>query len=90
MLFRSLVRQMMESNPGTQRISRQRARIDGRRGLATQLSGPSALAGERESDWLFTVRLEDRLFYVVFIVPESDYRSYRTTFDRMLDSVRLR
>ena len=85
-----LVRQMIESNPGTQRVSRQRARIDGRRGLATQMSGPSPLDGERETDWLFTLRLEDRLFYVVFIVPESDYRTYRATFDRMLESVRLR
>ena len=85
-----LVRQMVNSNPGTERVGRQRARIDGRRGLATQLRGPSPLPGERETDWLFTVRLEDRLFYVVFIVPESDYRSYRATFDNMLNSIRLR
>ncbi|MGH9803889.1 MAG: M48 family metalloprotease, partial [Candidatus Acidiferrales bacterium] len=85
-----LVRQMISSNPGTQRASRQRARIDGRRGLSTQLRGPSPLQGETEIDYLFTVRLEDRLFYAVFIVPESDYRNYRATFDQMLNSIRLR
>jgi Zn-dependent protease with chaperone function len=85
-----LVRQIISSNPGMQRVSRQRARIDRRAGFVTRLSGPSPLAGERESDWLFTVRLEDRLFYILFIVPESDYRDYRATFDAMLESIRLR
>ena len=85
-----LVHQMLQSNPGMREISRERARVGERRAIATQLSGSSPLKGERETDWLFTVRLPDGLFYVVFIVPESDYRTYQRTFQEMLDSIRFR
>jgi Zn-dependent protease with chaperone function len=85
-----LVHQMLQSNPGMREISRERARVGGRRAMATQLSGSSPIKGERETDWLFTVRLPEGLFYVVFIVPESDYRTYQPTFQEMLDSIRFR
>jgi hypothetical protein len=85
-----LVHQMLQSNPGMREISRARARVGGRRSIATQLSGRSPMQGERETDWLFTVRLPEGLFYVVFIVPESDYRAYQRTFQEMLDSIRFR
>jgi len=85
-----LVHQMLQSDPGMREISRARARVGGRRAIATQLSGRSPIQGERETDWLFTVRLPEGLFYVVFIVPESDYRAYQRTFQEMLDSIRFR
>ncbi len=85
-----LVNQMLQSNPGMREISRERARVGGRRAIAAQLSGRSPIQGERETDWLFTVRLPEGLFYVVFIVPESDYPAYQRTFQEMLDSIRFR
>lgn len=85
-----LVQQMLQSNPGMREISRERARVSGRRALAVQLSGRSPIAGERETDWLFTVRQRDSLVFVIFVVPESDYHAYQRTFQQMLDSLRLR
>lgn len=85
-----LVHQMLQSNPGMREISREQARIDGERALAVRLSSRSPLANERESDWLFSVRRDDNLFYAIFIVPESDYRNYQRAFQEMLDSIRFR
>lgn len=86
-----LVRQILQSNQGMREVSHQSARVGGRQALATQLSGRSPIKGETESDWIFTVRLRDNsLFYAIFIVPESDYRTYQPTFQQMLDSVRFR
>lgn len=85
-----LVQQLLQSDPGMREISHQSARVGGRQALATQLSGRSPVKGETESDWVFTVRLRDNsLFYAIFIVPESDYRTYQPTFQQMLDSVRF-
>jgi len=85
-----LVHQMLQTNAGMREVSRERARVGGRRAIATQLSGRSPIQGERETDWLFTVRVPDGLFFVVFIVPESDYRTYQRSFQQMLDSIRFR
>lgn len=85
-----LVRNILQANPGMREIGHQSARISGRAALATQFSGPSPIAGERESDWLFTTRWGDSLFYGLFVVPESDYRAYQPTFQQMLESIRLR
>ena len=85
-----LIQQMVQSNPEMRVVSEERARVAGRRALATQLSGQSPFQGEREVDWVFTVRLEEGLFYAIFITPESDYRNYQPTFQAMLDSIRFR
>jgi predicted Zn-dependent protease len=84
-----LIQQMVQSNPGMRVVSEERARVAGRRALATQLGGQSPYRGEREVDWVFTVRLDEGLFYAVFIVPESDYRTYQPIFQEMLDSIRF-
>lgn len=86
----ALVQETLQNNPGMREIGHQNARVGGRRALATQLSARSPLQGQQESDWLFTVHLGDRLFYAIFIVPESDYRSYQRTYQQMLDSIRFR
>lgn len=85
-----LVRQILRSQPRMREISRERARVAGRRAITTHLRGRSPLPGEQETDWLFTVRLRDSLFYAIFIVPESDSRIYQPAFQEMLDSVRFR
>lgn len=84
-----LVRQMIQSNPGMKEADRDRAQVDGRRALAVRLSSRSPLAGN-EVDLLYTTKLDGDLFYVIFIVPESDNRAYRPTFEKMVDSIRFR
>ena len=85
-----LLEQLQESNPGMREVSRRRIRVAGQRALQTKLVGDSPLPGEREIDWLYTLQRGDDLIYLIFIVPESDQRRYRHTFQEMLESFRLR
>ncbi len=85
-----LVQRLQEQNAGMRETGRERARVAGERALAVRLTSQSPLQGERETDWLFAVRRDDSLFYIIFIVPESDYRSYQRTFQDILDSIRFR
>ncbi|MFQ5723080.1 MAG: M48 family metalloprotease [Terriglobia bacterium] len=85
-----LVQRILQSDPNLREVGRQRGRIDGRRALITQLRGPSPLQGEQETDWLFTVRLHQGLFFALFIAPESDSDQYQAAFQQMLDSIHFR
>jgi Zn-dependent protease with chaperone function len=85
-----LVQQMLQSNQGMREVGHSRARVGGRAALAVQLTGPSPLERERETDWLYTVRLGDDLFFILFVVPDSDSRAYGPAFQQMLDSLRFR
>ncbi len=85
-----LLEQLQESNPGMREVSRRRIRVAGQRALQTKLVGDSPLPGEREIDWLYTLQRGDDLIYLIFIVPASDERRYRRTFQEMLESFRLR
>lgn len=70
--------------------SRQRTRLAGLRAIAVRFTGESPIPGERESDWLFVLRHNDRFLYLVFVVPESEEHTYRRTFQNILDSLQLR
>lgn len=70
--------------------SRDRTRVAGRRAFAIRLEGRSPLPNERESDWLFTLEKGGRLMFLLFVVPESEERAYRKTFQDILDSLQLR
>lgn len=86
----ALVRQFQQSNPGLQERSRNQTRVAGRRAYAIQLEGESPLPDERETDWLFVLEHNDKLLYLIFVVPQSEERAYRNTFQDILDSLRLR
>ncbi|MDA2914001.1 M48 family metallopeptidase [Acidobacteriia bacterium AH_259_A11_L15] len=85
-----LVRQILQADPNLREVGHQRGRIDGRRALITQLRGPSPIQGDQETDYLFTVRLREGLFFALFIVPESDSGQYQAAFQQMLNSIRFR
>jgi Zn-dependent protease with chaperone function len=85
-----LIGQLRQSNPAMQVSGNpKRGRVSGRDALITTLYNQSPLGG-REVDMLVTVQDSDRLFYMVFIAPESDFRNTQRVYEQMLSSVRLR
>jgi Zn-dependent protease with chaperone function len=85
-----LIGQLKQSNPAMQTSGNpKRASVGGKNGLVTTLYNQSPLGG-REVDMLVTVQDQDRLFYMVFIAPEADFRNTQRVYEQMLSSVRLR
>jgi hypothetical protein len=68
----------------------QRVTIDGRSGLATQLSGRSPLLNQNEIVTIYTVPLRSgNLGYIVAVSPQRDYRVYQRTFNDVVSSINL-
>ncbi len=45
---------------------------------------------QKERDWLVTIPRQDgSVFYLVFVAPESEFRYFRPTFEKMLKSVQF-
>jgi Zn-dependent protease with chaperone function len=73
----------VEGNP-------QQVSIAGRPALATVVSGPSAVTGVMEVDVTYTVVTPDnRLLYLITIVPEDEAGAYRPAFERAVRSITL-
>jgi predicted Zn-dependent protease len=64
--------------------------LAGRRGLRTPLSNRSEATGQPETIEIFTVLLRDgRLFYLLAVAPADAFPDYASTFDRLVESLRL-
>jgi beta-barrel assembly-enhancing protease len=89
--MRELIDSLRQNNPNLRQSSNPtRATISGRRGLQTTLSNISDATNEREQIQLVTVPMNDRnLFYVIAVAPTDEAASYRPTFQRVLDSIRI-
>ncbi len=73
----------VEGNP-------QQVSLAGRPALATVVSGPSAVTGVVEVDVTYTVLTPDnRLLYLITIVPEDEASTYRPVFERAIRGVSL-
>jgi Zn-dependent protease with chaperone function len=86
----TFVNAILRSNPGSQVAGSQRqVTISQRSGVATILSGRSALnQGERVG--VYTTFLADgNLFYYLTVVPERDAEAFGAAFDRVGNSIRL-
>ena len=84
-----LIASLSESNPGLGRPSRyRRATVGGRNGLETILSNAS---GRRpETIQLVTAPLRDgNLMYAIAVAPQSEFRGYQPSFQRVISSIRL-
>jgi Zn-dependent protease with chaperone function len=92
----NLAQSLQQSNPGLQISGNvERIRVDGTEGRSVTFMGKSPIqqTGRAlpERDWLVTVpRPEGGLLYLVFIAPERDVSLLRPTYQRMLDSLRVR
>jgi hypothetical protein len=65
-------------------------RLAGRRGLKTTFSNRSEATGKTETIELYTILLRDRrLFYLLAVAPDSDFPDYASTFDHLVESIRV-
>jgi Zn-dependent protease with chaperone function len=84
-----LIKSWQQSNPGMRVLQQKKGKVRGRRALSTTLENDSPLAGQKETDILVTVEGRNGILAVIFVSPQSDYRSYRGTFDAMLKSLEV-
>jgi Zn-dependent protease with chaperone function len=64
--------------------------LSGHRGLRTRLSNRSEATGQFETIEVFTTLLRDRnLFYLLTVAPADAFQDYASTFDRLVESLRL-
>src|SRR5688572_4465613 len=87
----ALLNGFLRSNPDLKRQSGlQRDNIAGRNGLTTILSNVSEVSGQPERVALSTVHLPDgSLLYVIGVAPQSEARTYDTTFRRVRQSLQI-
>jgi Zn-dependent protease with chaperone function len=87
-----LVNDLARGNPRLSRPSGfRRVSIDGRNGLQTALDNVSEVSGRGEQIQLLTTQLRDgNLFYAIAVVPDDEASAYRSTFNKIVNSVDLR
>ncbi len=68
----------------------QRLTLSGRAGLSAGLTNVNEATGQTESITLITTQLRNGdLFYMVAVAPQSEARSFASSFNNVLRSVRL-
>jgi beta-barrel assembly-enhancing protease len=88
----AFVQQQIDANPDF-RVAHQPERINfnGRAGIVTVVAGPSPVTGTIEIDAIYTTATADgRLFYLIAIAPEDEYKTYQPAFDHIISSLKLR
>ena len=90
-LTQEFITHLRESNPELKTVSDsgERFRVDRRPAYSLLLDNPSPLQGRREPDWLVTLRRPKGLFYVIFVAPQKEFATYRSTFELMLGSIQF-
>ena len=87
----ALVQQQVDVNPDFRVIrAPQPINFNGRAGFATAVAGPSAVTGVIEVDVIYTTATADgRLFYLITMAPEDEFKNYQATFEQIINSLRL-
>ena len=87
----AFIQQQINVNPDF-RVQRKPERIDfgGRTGYATVVAGPSPVTSVTEIDVIYTTATADgRLFYLITMAPEDEFKNYQPTFQHILGSVQM-
>jgi len=90
-----LIKSLQQSNPGMRQTGDVRGiEINGVQGRTADLAGNSPLGQNGkplpERDWLVLAPGPNGAYlYLIFIAPEKDYGALKSTYQRMLDSVRV-
>jgi len=87
-----LIGQILRTNPTLKLVpdSQRSDTIDGSPALSLVLAGRSAATGEEERVTVFTREIpDDHVVYALFIAPGQDYAELKTTFNRMIGSLRV-
>jgi predicted Zn-dependent protease len=91
-----VIRSLQQDNPGMRVTSEiKRVDVNGAEGRSVYLSGnsPAQANGQAlaERDWLVTLpHPQGGLMYLVFVAPERDFSQLQPTYQKMLESLRLR
>ena len=77
------VRQQLGANADFRVVREpQRMSLAGREAYATVVAGPSAVSGVVEIDIIYTTATADgRLFYLITMAPEDEFKTYEPTFE---------
>ncbi len=92
----ALIQNLQQSNPGLRVYdSPRKVEVSGIEGRSTMLAGTSPVQqnGQAvpERDWLVTVPTpEGGLLHLLFIAPESQFSQLQPTYQKMLDSLRVK
>lgn len=86
----AFIRQLASSNPDVRAERSETAAIGGKRALVTTLHNRSPFPNETEVDLLVTVARPDRLFYFIFIAPQSEFDEVRGIYNQMIASIQFR
>lgn len=92
----ALIQNLQQSNSGLRIFDSPRSvQVAGVEGRSTMLAGNSPVQQngqlQAERDWLITLpRSDGSCQYLVFIAPENDFAQLRPTYQKMLDSLRIR
>ena len=87
----TFVQQQIDANPDF-RLARKPEQINfnGRAGFVTVVAGPSPITGTIEVDAIYTTATADgRLFYLIAIAPEDEYKTYQPAFNHIIGSLQL-
>ncbi|MFB3922574.1 MAG: M48 family metalloprotease [Terriglobia bacterium] len=85
-----LIESIRQSNPNLRVLSQSSTKVRGKAALSTRLENDSPLEGQKETDFLITVRGSKDLTVLLFVAPQGAFGSYEPTFNTMLRSVELR
>jgi beta-barrel assembly-enhancing protease len=87
-----LVNDLSRGNPRLSRPSGfRRTTIDGRNALQTTLDNVSEVTGRSEQIQVLTTQLRDgNLFYAIAVAPDDEASAYRSTFNKIVNSLDLR
>lgn len=85
------VNQQLQVNPDFRLERRPQAiNFGGRQGYVTIMAGPSTVTNTLEVDAIYTTATADgRLFYLIAIAPEDEYKNYQPTFEHIINSLQL-
>jgi hypothetical protein len=86
----TLINGFVQSNEGMRVGQQQQGRLSNRAAIRTPLIGRSAVGGNERVDVYTTLLRDGNLFYVLTVVPEREEGTYTATFNRVVQSVRLR
>jgi hypothetical protein len=92
---KDLIKNLQQSNPGMRQTGDVRnIEVNGVQGRTADLAGDSPLQQNGkplpERDWLVLAPGPNGAYlYLIFIAPEKDYGALKSTYQRMLDSVRV-
>lgn len=85
------IRQLVESNPSLkQQGAYQRSSISGKQSLVANFTNVSDVSGQTEIVSIYTVLLPNGdLLYAIPVAPQTEYRRYQRTFQKVINSIEL-